>query len=501
MSDIRLLYPDFNFTGTITASASDATGYEIENTILGRRSAGHRLSARTNSDLWVNIDLGSGNDAAAEALFLANANWLQKDKYISNAAYGVNAVLLRSSSQSCFVPSSITGYKCHYDATRGATKDASDNVTSWSDLSALNGALNNSSNYATWLARTANAAQNNNAAVSSAGGGQWLRTTTGHTWHQSKAAISYFAVLYINSTPSGNQNVVQDASADTKVLIFLDTGPVLGAMVATGSNGRCSVSTSTKYIVSVVYDGSLVGNSNRLKIWLNGVQKSLTFTGTIPATTDSTTGLSIFRRYTVDGNRFTGWLGEFIGYDAALGTSDRQAVEEYLTSKWTTTNVAGSTSFLSETLRGTRAEDYHATFSTSAKRHWWLQLGCSVSTSISGYEDSKYPFSKYILGRHFDFGRDPVWGRRQERLVLHNGNREPRYLYEFEWRGITNAKIQDFTDKIGKYIDTLPVVITTSSYHAVLMDDRAVMCKISSFTVTPEYHNENTIRISFEELI
>ena len=39
--------------------------------------------------------------------------------------------------------------------------------------------------------------------------------------------------------------------------------------------------------VSMVYDGNESGNANRLKVYLNGVQESLTFTGTIPATTAS----------------------------------------------------------------------------------------------------------------------------------------------------------------------------------------------------------------------
>lgn len=37
----------------------------------------------------------------------------------------------------------------------------------------------------------------------------------------------------------------------------------------------------------MVFDGTQTGNANRLKYWVNGVQQTLTFTGTIPALTQS----------------------------------------------------------------------------------------------------------------------------------------------------------------------------------------------------------------------
>jgi len=43
----------------------------------------------------------------------------------------------------------------------------------------------------------------------------------------------------------------------------------------------------------MIYDGSLSGNSNRLKVYINNVQQSLTFTGTIQATTPNLSGQSL----------------------------------------------------------------------------------------------------------------------------------------------------------------------------------------------------------------
>lgn len=46
-----------------------------------------------------------------------------------------------------------------------------------------------------------------------------------------------------------------------------------------------NISANTWYHLSIVFDGTQTGNSNRLKVYLNGSEKTLTFSGTIPAST------------------------------------------------------------------------------------------------------------------------------------------------------------------------------------------------------------------------
>jgi hypothetical protein len=48
--------------------------------------------------------------------------------------------------------------------------------------------------------------------------------------------------------------------------------------------------TNTWYHAVMVFDGSQSGNSNRLKVYLNGTPLVLSFTGTVPATTESPAG-------------------------------------------------------------------------------------------------------------------------------------------------------------------------------------------------------------------
>jgi hypothetical protein len=52
-----------------------------------------------------------------------------------------------------------------------------------------------------------------------------------------------------------------------------------------GYTGSGLLAANTWVHIAFVFDGSLTGDANRLKIYTNGVERALTFAGTIPATT------------------------------------------------------------------------------------------------------------------------------------------------------------------------------------------------------------------------
>jgi hypothetical protein len=77
-------------------------------------------------------------------------------------------------------------------------------------------------------------------------------------------------------------------------LIQLDDDDAFYAVVANGSLafGTCAGSNIFNCAV-LVFDGGQTGNANRLKLYVNGVQQTLSFTGTVPATTDSQSDATI----------------------------------------------------------------------------------------------------------------------------------------------------------------------------------------------------------------
>lgn len=76
----------------------------------------------------------------------------------------------------------------------------------------------------------------------------------------------------------GGNNIISLATVGDEVYPSID-----GAYGATiGAN----LIASTWYHMTMVFDGNLIGNENRLKLYIDGVQESLLpFVGTIPATT------------------------------------------------------------------------------------------------------------------------------------------------------------------------------------------------------------------------
>jgi hypothetical protein len=78
-------------------------------------------------------------------------------------------------------------------------------------------------------------------------------------------------------------------SAD--ILIY-QTANKIGVQVNNGADGGGEIAyTSTGFAnVQVVYNGTLTGNSNRLKIYINGVEQTATFGYTVPAITSTVAG-------------------------------------------------------------------------------------------------------------------------------------------------------------------------------------------------------------------
>ena len=71
--------------------------------------------------------------------------------------------------------------------------------------------------------------------------------------------------------------------------------------------------------IAMIYDGSLSGNSNRLKVYINNVQQSLTFTGTIQATTPNLSGQSL-RFWNQSTTYGAGLCDEYALFNSALTT-------------------------------------------------------------------------------------------------------------------------------------------------------------------------------------
>jgi len=91
---------------------------------------------------------------------------------------------------------------------------------------------------------------------------------------------------------------------------------------AYGTSPTNSLTTNAWNHVVMVFDGTQTGNTNRLKIYINGKLQTLTFGGTIPATTQATTSNVKIGATSDNARFFTGSLDEVKIYNTAL-TADQ----------------------------------------------------------------------------------------------------------------------------------------------------------------------------------
>jgi hypothetical protein len=92
-----------------------------------------------------------------------------------------------------------------------------------------------------------------------------------------------------------------------------------------GSNAYGSFSNNSTdwQLLTMVFDGTLTGNSNRLKAYLNGTQQSLSMGGTINSTTHTNNGNLTIGKVEWQGGTFShGEHGPFLIYNRALSAGE-----------------------------------------------------------------------------------------------------------------------------------------------------------------------------------
>jgi hypothetical protein len=140
--------------------------------------------------------------------------------------------------------------------------------------------------------------------------------------------MTYEAWIQLESSPTGSDhkgiagkvlagdgNTISWLTADPngKVSMWLGNGSVNLASTPTGV-----LSLGNWHHIAMVFDGNQSGNANRLKIYVDGIEQSLTFSGTAPATTASTTHLLQIGGLNDGARHLDGSIDEIRIWDRAL---------------------------------------------------------------------------------------------------------------------------------------------------------------------------------------
>jgi hypothetical protein len=152
------------------------------------------------------------------------------------------------------------------------------------------------------------------------------------TWAQS---LSGFTILTVAKFSSLVGTRTLSSTDENGFKIFFD-----GTNYAVSTSGGTGTSTLTGdttnfHIFSLIYDGSATGNANRLTFRYDKSPQTLTFAGTVGATTSATaTKFNIGWYSTGLSEYFAGDVAEFELYTRTLTPGEIATAENYLSSHW-----------------------------------------------------------------------------------------------------------------------------------------------------------------------
>ncbi len=185
---------------------------------------------------------------------------------------------------------------------------------------------------------------------------------------------------------------------------FSESGPGAGgnqaiaAIIANGSNSYgytgSILSLGDWHHWLYVFDGTQTGNSDRLKIYYDGIPQTLTFANTIPSTLHSGTGNVRFGPYS-ENNYLNGSIDDLRIYNRALSANEIEQL--YLEGAGSKQNVNTATSTLSSGLvgywsfNGTDVTDKVYDRSGSAK-HGYIVNSATSSLKINGKKGQALTF-------------------------------------------------------------------------------------------------------------
>ena len=124
-------------------------------------------------------------------------------------------------------------------------------------------------------------------------------------WMNQDDNTAYDRLFHIIDDPSTEDISIASYSGD----LYFEVGNGANSF-GFWPNYADSIASGSWFHVAAVFDGTLTGNANRAKLFIDGIHRDLTFTSTIPATTYDFSGLTQFVSFNINPQFFGGYLDE-----------------------------------------------------------------------------------------------------------------------------------------------------------------------------------------------
>lgn len=224
-----------------------------------------------------------------------------------------------------------------YDASNGTTTNFNvtlsngDDVSQWKDKSGTGHNANKSGNASVkpnWYSNV----QNGYGVIRFNGSSESLNINP-ITFMQSQSAFTMFVVAKATSL-TGNRALVGTDTSGYRIY-FNGTNYQVATASGTGTT-TLTGDTTNFHIYTLIFDGTLTGNANRLKFRYDEQDASLNFGATTVGTATSATAAYFYIGVDDTGSAgyWQGDVGSIIVYTRALNTNEIIGVEQYLSNFW-----------------------------------------------------------------------------------------------------------------------------------------------------------------------
>lgn len=159
----------------------------------------------------------------------------------------------------------------------------------------------------------------------------------------------------------------------------------------------------------------------------------------------------------------------------------------------TATTIRTISSFGSQLLYGPNDDDYIEHFAPSAAyRYWFINYNATSA--------SKIPHAKFFFGSSFDPGLDPNAPATITRIKQGGSQRRPNYSFQFSWNGLSYTKAVQMYLKFYRARKYTPLIISTNSWHDILMGNRVIYCRLTEMNLPPRVTDYCDVTATFEEM-